>query len=229
MRFAGSATSRPKYDFGSDIPINTQSPSSFGGAMGMGAVVPGMYNQAAQSGWQPSDTLATSIAQRSAEKANMIKADASRAVAEEQADAYEKSAKIQGKAMKKAASAQSKGSTMGSIFGAIGSIGGALLSDETTKNNVEHIENALATLRDLKPVTFYYNEEYSSSPERLHHGFIAQDYIKVMPDATYYDESTKKLTIDTGDLIALLVRAIQQLEGRVSRMEAKNALTGATR
>ena len=113
MRFAGSATSRPKYDFGSDIPINTQSPASFGGAMAMGAVVPGMYNQAAQSGWQPSDTLATSIAQRSAQKANMIKSDASRAVAEEQADAYEKSAKIQGKAMEDAASAAKKWSYKG--------------------------------------------------------------------------------------------------------------------
>jgi len=229
MRFAGSATSRPKYDFGSDIRYDTTVKADLSSAMAMGAAGAINYNQAAKTGWQPTDTLATSIALRSAEKANMIKADASRAVADEQASAYEQAAEIQGDAMKSAASAQKSGATKGAIFGAIGSIGGALLSDETTKNSVERIENALATLRDLKPVTFYYNEEYSSSPERLHHGFIAQDYIKVMPDATYYDESTKKLTIDTGDLIALLVRAIQQLEGRVTHLEAVNALAGAKR
>lgn len=229
MRFAGSPSSRSRYDFGSDIPVNTQSPGSFGGAMSMGAAGSALYNTAAQSGWQPGDTLATSIALRSAEKTNMIKADSSRQVADTNASAYEKAAEITGNANEKAASDAESGATKGSLLSLVGTIGGALISDETTKNSVERIENALATLRDLKPVTFYYNEEYSSSPERLHHGFIAQDYIKVMPDATYYDESIKKLTIDTGDLIALLVRAIQQLEGRVTHLEAVNALTGATR
>ena len=47
-----------------------------------------------------------------------------------------------------------------------------------------------------------------------------------MPDATYFDESTGKLCIDTIELIALLVRGIQQLETRVTRMEAKQALAG---
>ncbi len=103
------------------------------------------------------------------------------------------------------------------------------MSDSTTKHDIEPLEDALTTLRNLKPVTFYYNEEYSSSPERLHHGFIAQEYQEVMPDATYYDESIGKLAIDTGDLIAILVSAVQTLESRVSRMEAKNALVGAVR
>ena len=117
---------------------------------------------------------------------------------------------------------------MGSALGAIGSIGGALigLSDESTKHTVEKIEDALATLRNLKPVTFYYKEEYSMLPERMHYGFIAQDYEKVMPDATYYDEELSKLCIDTSELISLLVRSVQQLETRVARMEASNALAG---
>ena len=105
-------------------------------------------------------------------------------------------------------------------------LGAALMSDETTKNTIEKIEDALSQLRGLQPVTYYYNEEYSSSPERLHHGFIAQEYQKVMPDATYFDESTGKLCIDTAELIALLVRGIQQLETRVTRMEAAHALIG---
>ena len=106
-------------------------------------------------------------------------------------------------------------------------LGAAFMSDETTKNTIEKIEDSLTQLRGLQPVTYYYNEEYSSSPERLHHGFIAQEYQKVMPDATYFDESTGKLCIDTAELIALLVRGIQQLETRVTRMEAAHALIGA--
>ena len=100
-------------------------------------------------------------------------------------------------------------------------IAAATLSDERTKNTINQIEDALGTLRKLKPVTYYYNEEYSSSPERIHHGFIAQDYAKVLPDASYYDDGLDRLRIDTSELIALLVRAVQQLETRVTRMEAR--------
>ena len=109
---------------------------------------------------------------------------------------------------------------------ALGGIASAAigLSDETTKHTVDRIEDALETLRNLKPVTFYYKEEYSPAPERMHYGFLAQEYIKEMPDATYFDESIGKLCIDTNELIALLVRANQQLESRIARLEAKSAL-----
>ena len=146
-----------------------------------------------------------------------------------QAQASVKANKIAADAAKAAASDQAKGSMFGSVLGAVGTIGGALLSDEQTKNNVKKIEDALTVLRELKPVSFYYNEEYSSNPERLHYGFIAQDYQKVMPDATYFDESIGKLCIDTNELIGLLVRSVQQLETRLTRMEAKQALAGDKR
>ena len=137
------------------------------------------------------------------------------------------SAEITAEAQKKAAQKQAQGSMFGSIAKAgIGLIGSALLSDEKTKNNIEHIQDALATLRELRPVTFYYNEEYSSTAERLHHGFIAQEYAKHMPDATYYDEDADAMCIDTIELIALLVRSVQQLETKVTRMEAQHALAG---
>ena len=142
------------------------------------------------------------------------------------AEAQVASASITAKAQMKAAEASASASKTGSMFGAIGSIAGAAigLSDETTKHTVDTIDDALETLRNLRPVTFFYKEEYSSSPERMHHGFIAQEFKEVVPDATYYDESLGKLCIDTTDLIGLLVRANQQLETRLTRLEAKQAL-----
>lgn len=137
--------------------------------------------------------------------------------------AYDKQMTAAEKAAAKKASAATSGAF---IKAGVGLLGAVAMSDQSTKNSIEHIEDALTTLRNLRPVTFYYNEEYSSSPERLHHGFVAQEYQKVMPDATYFDESTGKMCIDTGDLIGLLVRAVQQLETKVIRMEAANALVG---
>ena len=186
------------------------------------------YGTLRKNGPRFDDLSATAIANRAQERATVTAVEGQVSAAGITALGDLKSQKIISEAQIDAAKAASRGSMMGSAFGAIGSIGGALigLSDETTKDNVKAIDDALETLRNLKPVTFNYKEEWSTSPERLHHGFIAQQYKEVLPDATYYDEEYGKHCIDTGDLISLLVRAIQQLETRVARMEAKNALAG---
>ena len=171
---------------------------------------------------------ATSIANRSAERATAMQAEAQMHATGLSTLADIKSNKIIADAQKAAARSQAQGSMMGSALGAIGSIGGALLmmSDEKTKENIERIDDALSKLRQLTPVTFNYKEEYSTEYNRMHHGFIAQDYMKVLPDATYNDSSINTLCIDTGDLIGLLVRAVQQLETKVTRLEAKLVLQG---
>ena len=223
-RFAQMQSGRD-YDFSPSIRYGAAT-QTFGDAMAMGGVVNKTYNEAAKSGWDPSSTIADSIGLRASEKAEAILADARIKAAEDTRDTNIDIAKKQAKSAEDIASDNRKNAMISTGISTAMTFGAALLSDESTKNSVEKIDNALKTLRELRPVTFYYNEEYSSNPERLHHGFIAQEYQKVMPDATYYDESRGKLCIDTSELIALLVRAIQQLEGRVTRMEAVNALTG---
>ena len=153
----------------------------------------------------------------------VTQADAAMAKSKMQADAAVKKAELQSESLEKQASAAKSAGMMSGI----GSIAGAalgLLSDEETKHTVDEIEDALEVLRLLRPVTFFYKEQYSASPERMHYGFIAQEYQRVMPDQTYHDGSIDKLCIDTNELIALLVRANQQLETRVARLEAKQAL-----
>ena len=144
-----------------------------------------------------------------------------------EADVY--TAKAQAEADEAAAKANASASKTASTIGGIATVATAalgLFSDEDTKHTIESIDDALTTLRQLKPVTFYYKEGYSPYPDRKHHGFIAQEFQNVLPDATYVDKGTDKLCIDTADVIGLLVRANQQLEARIARLEAKNALAG---
>ena len=202
--------------------INVQGPSTGGIGNRAAAAVQSVRSSSPNYG----GLAELGIRNRAQEKSAAMMAEADVYGTRVMADAQVEAAQAVADAQKSAAQKQAQGSMMGSVFGAIGSIGGALLSDETTKNNIEAIDNALAMLRELKPVTFQYNEEYSSDPHRLHHGFIAQDYIKVMPDATYFDDNRGKLCIDTVELIALLVRSVQQLEAKVTRLEAANALVG---
>lgn len=205
-----------------------RSSGGFGAAAGMTDVA-GIFQANRERAPRFDQMAATNIQNRGAERSAATKAEAQVAGAGLHAQAQISSARIQADAAVEAANKRAAAAGQSAIMGGIGSVLGAgigLLSDVTTKDSIERIDDGLAKLRQLKPVTFHYKEEYSSSPERMHHGFIAQDFQKVVPDATYYDESTGKLCIDTGDLIGLLVRGIQQLEARVTRLEAEKALVG---
>jgi hypothetical protein len=223
MRFAGDRT---QTEFS---PISLQSGASGGNYSAAAGVVDLGNSFAAQRDKAPRYDQLSAQAMKNAsdEKTAAMNAEASVLGTGMQAYGQTKGYAMQAKATIEAAEKEAEASKQGSMMGAIGGIASAglsLLSDESTKSDVKHIDTALETLRNLKPVTFYYKEEYSLSPERMHHGFIAQEFQKVLPDATYFDESIGKLAIDTSDVIGLLVRANQELEERIGMLEAKQAL-----
>ncbi len=220
MRFAGSGVSF-------EAPTLASAGGGTGAAAAAGVVDIGNAFATARSKAPRFDELSAMAMQaNSAEKQAGMAAGAQVTGAGIQAFGQTQGMALQAQAQIEAAEKQAEAQKSSSMMGAIGSIGGALigLSDESTKTDVERIDSALEKLRNLKPVTFRYKEEFSSSPERLHHGFIAQEFQKVLPDATYYDESVGKMCIDTGDVIGLLVRANQELEARIGMLEAKQAL-----
>lgn len=166
---------------------------------------------------------ATAATNRAEERVAAMNAEATMTQAGISAAASVAAAEEQAKGMKAQAGATKKAGMMSAI-GGIAAAGIGLLSDEETKHTVDELEYACDILRELRPVTFFYKEEYSARPERMHYGFIAQEYQKVMPDATYVDGATNKLCIDPIELISILVRANQELQSRVTRLEAKQAL-----
>ena len=224
MNFAGS---RKALNI-SPIQLQGGGASSGADAAGM-STYGGMYAANQKTAPKFDEIGATSMATRSAERAAVTKAEADTHSAGLNAMATVKSAKIQAEAAKAAARSQAQGSMFGSALGAVGSIGGALigLSDETTKENIKSIDDGLGIIRQLKPKSFNYKPDYLFHSDRPHNGFIAQDYVKVLPEATYNDEESGKMCIDLAEVIAPLVRAVQQLETRVARMEAEKQLTGA--
>ena len=219
-RFAGSAV-----DF---TPSSLQSAASGGGYSAAADAVNLGANFNAQREKAPKyDQLAgAGMETRSREKQTAMQASADVTSAGIGAVAQTKGAALQAEGQIAAAKAQAEAQKSSAMMGAIGSIASAglgLLSDERTKTDIQPIETALETLRGLKPVTFRYKDEYGD-PSRLHHGFIAQEYKQVLPDATYFDSEKDKYCIDPIDVIGLLVRANQELEYRITRMEAERAL-----
>jgi len=225
MRFAGSKT-------GADFsPISLSSGASGGNYSAAAGAVDLGNSFAAQREKAPKFDQLSAQAMKNAsdERTAGMEAEGNVMATGLQAYGQTKGAALQAEAQIKAAEAQAEASKSNGIMSAIGGIASAGIglftgSDETIKTDIKRIDSALEKLRNLKPVTFHYKEEYSSSPERMHHGFIAQEFQKVLPDATYFDESIGKMCIDTGDVIGLLVRANQELEARIGMLEAKQAL-----
>ncbi len=222
MRFAGS-----KIDF--QGPTVTGGPASSSAAAANAVDIGNSFGAQREKAPRFDELSAAAMQTQSAEKRAAMDAEATVMANGINALGQAKSGQMQAQAAIKAAEAEASAAKQGSMMGAIGQIASAGLglikfSDETTKYDIKPIDTALETLRNLRPVTFHYKEEFSSSPERMHHGFIAQEFQKVLPDATYFDESVGKMCIDTGDVIGLLVRANQELEARIGMLEAKQAL-----
>lgn len=228
-RVAGNGFSSPKQAFSYDAPTNFNISASAGEGISQAAGLVtlseaydtlGKYHNYAEQG-------ANLYANDQAENRAFTEA-ASKIIADKTRIKYAKEAtKLANEYADKAASKQRTGSMISAGLQTALSVAPLLFaSDIETKHTIDQLEDALGILRSLRPVTFFYKEEYSARPERMHYGFIAQEYQKVMPDQTYYDESIGKLCIDPVELIGVLVRAVQQLETKITRLEAKQALEG---
>ena len=198
-----------------------------GNAAGLGGFT-GVYGSNLKTAPRYDELAATSVATRSNERAAITKAEADVHSAGLQSVASVEAARLQAEAAKDAARSQAQGSIAGSALGMIGSIGGALigLSDETTKENIKSIDDGLALIRRLNPSTYNYKDEWQGYSDRHQNGFIAQEFKEVFPEGTY-NSKQGKMCIDITQVIAPLVRAVQQLEDKVARLEAERSFEGA--
>ena len=103
-------------------------------------------------------------------------------------------------------------------------------SDYRLKENIQPMTGALATVAQLKPVTYKWKSDGSDGQ-----GFIAHELQSVVPDcvtgqkdAVDADGNPKYQGIDTSFLVATLTAAIQELSAQVTELKAEvQALKGA--
>ena len=80
-------------------------------------------------------------------------------------------------------------------------------SDIKFKQNVVDLSYGLVEVLQLNPVSY----QYILTPDKTHYGFIAQDIEKVLPHVVEYDEDNDGLGLCYTELIAVLTKAIQEL------------------
>ena len=95
-----------------------------------------------------------------------------------------------------------------------GSTGWATISDRRAKTNIQGIQNAMETIKRIRPVMFYYNEEYRvkhpSIKDHYYYNIIAQEYQEIFPESVKED-GEGYLQADTHNIPFFLVGALQEL------------------
>jgi hypothetical protein len=112
---------------------------------------------------------------------------------------------------------------VGSIYSSTSATAYNTSSDYRLKENVQPMQNALATVAQLKPVTYNWKIDGSDGQ-----GFIAHELQAVVPDcvtgekdAVDIDGNPKYQGVDTSFLVATLTAAIQELNAKIEALEAK--------
>lgn len=88
------------------------------------------------------------------------------------------------------------------------------VSDSRLKRDVKDLQNITTQLRMLRPVSYKMNNS-----ERTHYGFIAQEVEFVFPELVRNMGDMKGLSYE--DVIALLVRTVQEQQIRIEELEKK--------
>ena len=118
----------------------------------------------------------------------------------------------------------------GGIFGHVTTNGGGSVSYNTTsdyrlKENVSYDFDATSRLKQLKPARFNFIADADTTID----GFLAHEVSSVVPeaitgtkDAVDEDGNPDYQAIDQSKLVPLLVKTIQELEARITTLEANN-------
>jgi len=104
---------------------------------------------------------------------------------------------------------------------------GSDVSDRRLKQDIENINFGLNEIMQLSPKSYHLKSEDNLSGEnittlRKRYGFIAQEVQSILPDTiTGTETETEYLGLDYNGVLAVAVKAIQELSAKVTALETK--------
>jgi hypothetical protein len=107
----------------------------------------------------------------------------------------------------------------GTVYATSTTISG--VSDARLKENVNTISNGLNIIDSLNPVTYNFKDLPICNDGKVqHYGFLAQEVQQVLPNLVSeglneLEDGSKCLTLKMGDMLPILVKAIQELKSLV--------------
>jgi len=101
----------------------------------------------------------------------------------------------------------------------------SITSDERLKCNIKRIDNSLNKLMQINGYTYNYKYDYErnqTSTPKTFAGVLAQEVIKVFPEAVTIHSHAEYMSVKYDALITLLIESVQELNARIIVLEANN-------
>jgi len=92
----------------------------------------------------------------------------------------------------------------------------ATTSDQRFKRDIEPLEKCLSIITQMNPVKYNWNESPTFHGREKEIGFLAQELEKVLPNVV---KTTDHKMVSYGNITAVLVGAIQELQQEIQRMK----------
>jgi len=89
-------------------------------------------------------------------------------------------------------------------------------SDKRLKENIQHIENPLDIIKQLNGYTYTRND--LDDKTRRHTGVIAQEVLKVLPEAVHGSEEDK-YSVAYGNMVGVLIEAIKEQQSQIEELK----------
>ena len=103
------------------------------------------------------------------------------------------------------------------LIDSAGKLGTTNGSSSRFKTQIKPMDNASESILALKPVTFYYTGDNSSTPQ---FGLIAEDVVEVNPELTVRDKTGELVTVRYDAVNAMLLNEFLKEHGNVQELKA---------
>ena len=99
--------------------------------------------------------------------------------------------------------------------------GGSFLpySSRRWKHNIQNLDNALATVQQLRGVTYTWNEDHGGEDD---FGFIAEEVHEILPEIAPKDAEGQVNGVAYGKLTPYLVEAIKEQQAQIEQLKKEN-------
>ena len=88
------------------------------------------------------------------------------------------------------------------------------------KENVRPLDEGLSLINQFNPILFDWRKEFLSNEKDVP-GLIAEEVYKILPQITTYNDPQSAFGIKYTKIIAILIKAVQELSEKVSVLEKK--------
>lgn len=83
------------------------------------------------------------------------------------------------------------------------------------KHDIVPLADGAAKLRELRPVSFYYNKGRGDNGAKVNFGFLAEDMVEPLPELVGLDTKGEPNSVDLVGLIPILVKAMQEQQQEI--------------